>query len=203
MMDEELFREAAQFVRDNPDSFRNAVLWFEGGGFDSLSDAWEMATVSCDWDKILLIVSQCVSENGKDIDTLKAYFAMFRGSYHTSKHPSHLIIENALREAKQAVQKDDWDDPAYILATEALKLADIEGNKLSRLSKLLTSGKLEIRHMRNKNRCKVHIDDWRTYIERANYFSRDPFSSEVLAAMKDEIEKRKNEIRLEKAKKTR
>jgi len=105
IMDEELFHEAAQFVRDNPDSFRNAVLWFEGGGFDSLSDAWEMATVSCDWDKILLIVSQCVSENGEDIDTEKAYYVMFLGSYRTSKHPSHLIIENALREAKQAVKQ--------------------------------------------------------------------------------------------------
>lgn len=83
--------------------FREAEQWLNG--FKFLNEAWELASVSRDWKRILLIAGQC------DKDTKKAFCILYNtGRYSGNTHPSNLIILNALEEGKKAI-KSKTDQP--------------------------------------------------------------------------------------------
>ncbi|MBN2512719.1 MAG: hypothetical protein JXB18_07260 [Sedimentisphaerales bacterium] len=95
---EKVLNEAAQFVNDNPGMFTEAEQWTSS--FEQLNEAWELASVSRDWKRILLIASRCSN------DLLIARYVLYVGSYTGSTHPSNLIILNALEEGRKAAQEN-------------------------------------------------------------------------------------------------
>ena len=102
-MSEQLFRDVAQFDKDNPDALKEAEQWLDDNDFECLNEAWELASVSRDWKRILYIANQC----SKDLEM--AYAVLYQGSYTTSTHPSNLIIRNALEEGKTVVEIGSGD----------------------------------------------------------------------------------------------
>lgn len=108
-------------------------------------------------------------------------------------------IKGALAEVRFDLQsrgEDDWENPAYITNKEAISMAD---NRLSyaTLNKLLRSGKSDIRYIKKGNRCKVHIEDWRRFI---NTLGPDKFTEAAFNSYFGQAEKTKELIKSKKMK---
>lgn len=104
------------------------------------------------------------------------------------------ITNGAPTQEKQNGGNVDWDDPAYIPNSDAIKIAD-NRIRLSALSKLLKSNKNNIRYIKYGNRCKVHIQDFKKYLIK---LSPDYFSDKVIDDYLSKAEKTKEQIRREK-----
>lgn len=97
---------------------------------------------------------------------------------------------------RQTGDGDEWNDPAYIDNSDAVKLSE---NRLTlpALKKLLDSGTPGIRYRRNKtgSRCKVHYQDFKAYLKT---LGPDIFSEKVFEAYESGIEERKKTIQNQK-----
>lgn len=102
-MDEQqnkLHSEVVQFVKDHPELFEEVGRWLDEHNIDNLNYAWELASTSGDWDKVLYVAGQCDNEE----KIFNVLYANVR--YSTSKHPSELLIRNAFDKGKRAVKQD-------------------------------------------------------------------------------------------------
>lgn len=104
-------------------------------------------------------------------------------------------VEN-LTDTEQNGRKADWNDPAYITNSDAVKIAD---NRISlqTLSKLLKSGKENIRYIKRGSRCKVHNQDFKEYLKK---LKPNIFTDEVIEGYLANTKKTQEQIRQEKTK---
>ena len=129
---EELFRELAQFARENRDQLKSVESWLNEDDFDDgLAGAWEITVnaVARDWRKIVFLawiasdkkLHECEFEIrgfdpsewcglNKEGPSPQAWFlmnAILPGRYSGKQHPNLWLIRDALEEGKMAVLPGD------------------------------------------------------------------------------------------------
>lgn len=195
-INEELCKKAAAFFDECPEKLKEAEAWYSSHNFETPKEALKHSAETGYWIGCLFVAhSQYL---------LDCYIALAEsikaGTFRLPEpKPADQIIEIALEQAKG--QEGYWDDPAFVFATDAIKMAD---NRISpsKLSKLLSRGKIPVRFVRKNNRCKIHQGDWKALIDSASALGVDTFSDEAFEAYHAYQAGIQNRLRQERAKKT-